>query len=105
MFENGDSFENWLEVVDKEISSQGSVNVSIFCTDGEWFPVYTFPNGRVDSPDEAYYDSFEDASFITAATHVLSAKTNRSIKLVGDLDINNTTENTSITLSITEDQH
>jgi hypothetical protein len=104
-FENGSPFIDWIESVDDEIALNGSVNVDVSCINGCWIPTYRFPNGREDSLIEAYYDSLEDAVFITASAHVAGAQTNRTIQAIGGIDISNITEETKVTLTIKEEQH
>tara|TARA_R110002124_G_scaffold146091_1_gene311327 strand:+ start:281 stop:610 length:330 start_codon:yes stop_codon:yes gene_type:complete len=104
-FENDNPFIDWIKSVNDEITLNGSVNVDISCVDGEWIPTYRFPNGREDSLIEAHYDSLEDAVFITASAHVAGAKTNRTIQLIGGVDMRNITEKTKVTLTIQEEQH
>ena len=103
--ENGGTFKDWLDSVDADITIEGSVKVTIFCIDGEWVPMYDFPSGLCDSPVNAYYDSLEDAAYLTVAAHIAGAKTNRSIQMIGGFDIENITEKTEIILEIREELH
>ena len=103
--ENGCAFKDWLDRVDADITIEGRVIVTILCLGGEWVPVYDFPSGLCDSPAGAYYDSLEDAVCMTTSTHIEGAKTNRSIQMIGKIDIENITEKTGIILEIKEELH